>query len=89
MIFLRSRLYWILPALIFIGLNIYSYYLSEIKGIGFPFLILEFGSNNGQQGTSLNIGLIPINILSDIFILTSAILLFYFFVKITKRKSNY
>lgn len=88
MIFLRSKLYWILPVLIFIGLNIYSYYSSEIKGIGFPFLFLEFGSNNGLQGTSLNIGFIPINILLDILILISGISLFYFFVKINKRKSN-
>lgn len=78
MIFLRSRLYWILPVLIFIGLNIYSYYSSEIKGIGFPSLFLEFGSNNGLQGTSLNIGFILINILLDINILISTVLLFIF-----------
>ncbi|PTX11769.1 hypothetical protein C8N37_103346 [Sphingobacterium faecium] len=88
MIFLRSRLYWIIPVLLFIGLNIYSYYSSEIKGIGFPFLFLEFGSNNGLQGTSINIEFIPSNILLDIFIFISTVLFFYYFVKLTKRKSN-
>lgn len=88
MIYLRSRLYWMLPCFVFFGLNIFTYFWSITDGIGFPFSFLQFGNHHGVKGRSLYIEFILENILIDLLILVFTIILFYFCQKISSIKTH-